>query len=51
MNEVVDDSFEVPPSLSEDNTLDDTTDKDSSGIRKLLMLKVYGEGIGHKRRS
>ena len=49
MNEAVNDTFEVTPSLAEDNTLDDTTEKDSPGTRKLLMLKVYGEDIGHKR--
>lgn len=49
MNEAGNDTFEDIPSLAEDNSLDDTTDKDSPGTRKLLMLKVYGEGIGHKR--
>ena len=29
--------------------MEDTTEKDSEGARKLLMLQVYGEGSGHKR--
>ena len=33
-----------------DNTqnFEDTTDKDSREKRKQVMLKVYGEGIGHR---
>ena len=28
--------------------LEDTTDKDNETKRKLLMMKVFGEGVGHK---
>ena len=49
MSESFDNTIEVPPLNAEIDNLEDTTDKDSPGRRKLLMLKVFGEGVGHRR--
>lgn len=37
----IDDDDDIP------ELLEDTTEKDARGVRKLQMIKVYGEGIGH----